>query len=607
MLNQLLMGLKVLACASAVRLLHPRDRIGAKHKDWPDLHLNRGLAAKSVFSDGNEATMPFRINRPVKTPDFLGKKFLLLVGVVILSSVPSYNWPTKTENHFNGKTWWDYVTVLAGDSMEGRETGSPGLRKAEAYVVDQLKKAGLEPAGTDGYYQPVKFNSRQIVERDSSAALIRDGQAEPLTLGDEAYFNTHVDLAPEVEAPLVFVGYGLSVPEEHYDDLAGLDVVGKVAVVLTGSPAEIPAALASHYQSTGERWKAFRKAGVVGIIAIPNPSALDIPWARMTLSRTRPSMDLADPQFHETEGEQLALTFNPEKAEKLFAGSGHTFKEIADLAKDRRPLPRFPLAVSIKTKATVEKTEVESANVIARLEGSDPRLRNEYGVLSAHIDHLGIGESIKGERIYHGAMDNASGDAVLLDVAAQLKKSTQKLRRSLLFVFVTGEEEGLLGSKYFAANPTVDVKSMVADINVDMFLPLVPLKLLTVYGLAESDLGDLVRSIAESSGLAVQVDPEPLRNVFIRSDQYNFIRHGIPALAMDVAPKPGSPEQKIFKDWLTERYHAPSDDLNQPVDLSAAAAYEEVVRELMVSVANREQRPRWKAGSFFRRYANQGS
>ena len=200
-------------------------------------------------------------------------------------------------------------------------------------------------------------------------------------------------------------------------------------------------------------------------------------------------------------------------------------------------------------------------------------------------------------------MDNASGCAVLMDVTASLNSSPEKLRRSLLFIFVTGEEKGLLGSKYFAANPTVPAKSMVADINIDMFLPIVPLKILTVYGLQESDLGDMVRNVARARGIEVQPDPEPLRNSFIRSDQYSFIRRGVPALAMKVGYAPGSPEQKLFKDWLTQRYHAPSDDANQPVDLESAAGYEEIIRALMISAANASSRPRWKQDSFFRRYA----
>jgi len=330
---------------------------------------------------------------------------------------------------------------------------------------------------------------------------------------------------------------------------------------------------------------------------------MDIPWSRMSLSRTHPSMALAGSEFDETQGEKLVVVFNPASAAKLFEGSGHSFDEILGLAKQRKQLPRFPLTASIDAKAKVEKKSLESANVIAKLPGNDPQLKNEYVVLSAHIDHLGIGEPINGDRIYNGAMDNASGSALLLDVASSLKKSPEKLKRSILFLFVTGEEKGLLGSKYFAAHPTVDPKSMVADINVDMFLPIVPLKVLTVFGLAESDLGDMAREAAQAYGITVQPDPEPQRNLFIRSDQYNFIRHGIPALAMGVGVAPGSPEEKIFKDWLTQRYHAPSDDLNQPVDLQAAALYEEVIRGLMISVAQNPQRPQWKQDSFFRRYS----
>jgi Zn-dependent M28 family amino/carboxypeptidase len=325
-------------------------------------------------------------------------------------------------------------------------------------------------------------------------------------------------------------------------------------------------------------------------------------------NRTHISMTLADPNFEDTPGEELSVVFNPARAAQLFARSGHSFEEIAALAKERKQLPRFPLAISISATAKLAKQEVRSANVVVRLPGSDPALKNEYVVLSAHIDHIGIGEPINGERIYNGAMDNASGSAVVLDVASSLKKSGETFKRSLLFVFVAGEEKGLLGSRYFTAHPTVDPKAMVADINIDMFLPIVPLKLLTVWGLAESDLGDEVRHVAEAQGIRVQADPEPQRNVFIRSDQYNVIRHGVPARMMSVAPDLSSPQQvQLFRDWLTHRYHAPSDDLEQPVDLSAAAKYEEVIRELMTDVANGSHRPQWKPESFFRRYSESPS
>ncbi len=524
---------------------------------------------------------------------------LLLSTALVAQNTPA---PASPAPSFDGKSWWDYVKVLAADDMEGRETGSEGLRKAAAYIVEQLKADGLQPAGSNGFYQPVKLVSRQIDESGSSLALVRDGKDEPLILGQDAMFSTRVDLAPEVDAPLVFAGYGLRVPEKDYDDFAGLDLKGKVAVIISGSPSEMPSALASHYQSASERAKALRAAGAIGMISIPNPASMDIPWSRMTLARTRPSMALADPSLNESRGIKLSVVFNPAYAEKLFEGSPYKFQQIADLAKERKDLPRFALSAGIKARAMVIQKDVESDNIIAKLPGTDPKLKDEYVVLSAHMDHLGIGEPINGDRIYNGAMDNGSGSALVLDIANSLQHSQLKLKRSVLFVFVTAEEKGLLGSKYFAAHPTVPKNSIVADINTDMFLPIFPLKLLTVYGLDESSLGDMVRQVAQQQGVQVQADPEPLRNSFIRSDQYSFIRQGIPSVAMKVGFKPESPEAATEKKWLTERYHAPSDDLDQPVDLAAAGKFEDIVQGLTVKVANDPRPPAWKIDSFFRRF-----
>ena len=216
---------------------------------------------------------------------------------------------------------------------------------------------------------------------------------------------------------------------------------------------------------------------------------------------------------------------------------------------------------------------------------------------------MGIGEPINGDKIYNGAMDNGSGSALLLDIAADLKRSNAKPRRSILFVWVTGEEKGLLGSRYFATHPTVPPGSMVADINSDMFLPIIPLKILRVYGLEESDLGTRLMPIASQFGLKVQPDPKPLRNVFIRSDQYNFILRGIPSLMIDVGAQPGSPEDKVLDEWRTQRYHAPSDDTNQPVNLATAGTYESVVERLALKVANDPHAPAWHPNSFFKRFA----
>ena len=356
-------------------------------------------------------------------------------------------------------------------------------------------------------------------------------------------------------------------------------------------------------QSLGERAAVLKRQGALGIVNILNPKNMDIPWERASLARFQPAMVLADPAMDETRDLKLAVTVNPEHADKFFAGSGHTFKEILELADAGKPLPWFALPAKLKATASVSRTEVVSQNVVACLPGDDPRLKDEFVVFSAHLDHLGIGKPIHGDSIYNGAMDNASGVAAELDVAAMLIESGTRLRRSVLFVAVTGEEKGLLGSRFFANFPTVDPKKIVADINTDMFLPLFPLKSLTIYGLDESDLGADAEAVAKSLGIAPQADLEPKRNIFIRSDQYSFIRRGIPSLALKVGYDKGSVEETIVKKWLTERYHAPSDDLAQPVDKVAAGAFDRLVAKLLERVANREERPRWKETSFFKRFA----
>ena len=519
---------------------------------------------------------------------------------LILVLVGSY---TQAGDGADGQRWWSHVAILADDQLEGRNTGSAGHRKAAEYVAAQFARAGLKPAGIDGYLQPVQLISRQIDEDHSSLTLLKDTGPEPLVLGRDAIISLRIDPAPAVEAELVFVGHGLSIPEADHDDFAGLDVSGKLVVFLAGAPPSIPGPLAAHMQSAAERAAVLKRHGAIGAVSIANPKNMDIPWERLTLARFQPSMILADPAMDDNRGLKLAVTVNPVHADKWLSGSGHTFREILDAADSGKPLPRFALPSRLKATASVTRAEVESQNVVAMLPGNDPRLKDEFVVFSAHLDHLGIGKPIKGDSIYNGAMDNASGIAAMLDVAAMLNEHGTRLRRSVLFVAVTAEEKGLLGSRYFANSPTVDSKAIVADINTDMFLPLFPLKKLTIYGLDESELGADAAAVASSLGVAPQADLEPKRNIFIRSDQYSFIRRGIPALALKVGFDKGSPEEALAKKWLTERYHAPSDDLAQPVDKQAAGAFDVLVAKLLERVANRDDRPRWKDTSFFKRFA----
>ena len=499
------------------------------------------------------------------------------------------------------KSWWRHVEVLADDKMEGRETGSPGHRMAVEYVSQEYERAGLKPGGTNGYTQPVPFRVRRINEEASKLELIRNGVAEAVQLGREATIGLRIDPAPRVEAGLVFAGYGFAVPEKNYDDVTGLDMRGKIVVYLQGVPAGIPAELSGHYQSAAERWKRLKAAGAVGVIVIQNPKSADIPWARASRARLLPSMDLSDPSFEESAGMQISLAWNAERADRLFDGSGHTMAEILALADKKERLPRFALVPTLRAQQTITRSDVESQNVIGILPGSDPKLKNEFLVFSAHIDHVGKSTVIEGDGIHNGAMDNASGIAALIEIAALFKKNNVKPKRSIAFVAVTGEEKGLRGSRYFAVHPTLSGK-IVANLNMDMFLPLHELKILRVLGIDESDLGDTMKAVATRAGVRALPDPKPERNSFIRSDQYSFVREGIPSINAGFGYELGSPEEQLHKNWLAERYHGVTDDLLQPVDKEAAAKFVGILYEFSHRVADQPQAPRWKDTSFFKRF-----
>jgi hypothetical protein len=273
---------------------------------------------------------------------------------------------------------------------------------------------------------------------------------------------------------IVFAGYGLSIPEAHWDDLNGLNVNGAVIAFLTGGPDKIDGNLRSHYSSIEQRWEAFHAAGAVGMIAIADPKIMEIPWARTAGSWGKPHMDLADSALVETRGLKFSAYWNPADADDLLANSQHKFSEIVNSAHRQQQLPHFQLASSIKATVSISTKSIASKNIIGLRPGGDPKLKREYVVVSAHLDHLGVGKPVNGDAIYNGAMDDASGIASLIEIAKALQNEKAYTRRSIVFLAVTGEEKGELGSLYFANRPTLTGR-IVADLNMDMFLPLSPL------------------------------------------------------------------------------------------------------------------------------------
>jgi Zn-dependent M28 family amino/carboxypeptidase len=496
-------------------------------------------------------------------------------------------------------TWWGHVTALADDSMRGRETGSPEHRKAAEYVASIFQRAGLEPAGTDGWFQPVRFRVRRINEPGSSLELVRGGKAERLAFGTDATINLRGSSAGKVDAPLVFIGYGLVSPAHGLDDLKGLDLKGKGAVVLAGAaPGGVPGPALAAARAAGA--EALGEAGAIGVLTVASPHA-DIPWDRYALSRLHPQMRFATDTGAASGHTTITLVLNHSRAERVFAGAPQRYAALQALADSGAPLPRFDLPVRLRATVAVDESDAVSDNVVGRLPGADPSVTSEYVALTAHLDHLGVGQSQGGDSIYNGAMDNASGIATLLEAATTLGRRQGRPRRSLLFVAVTAEEKGLLGSDWFAEHPQLPAgSSIVADLNTDMFLPLNPLRQLLVNGLEESDLADDVRRAAAKAGVEVITDPEPERNAFVRSDQFSFIRRGIPALSLKGGFALGTPEHERILRWRKERYHGVEDEVTQPVDRQAAADFNRLYPEVILEVANRATRPAWYPTSAFR-------
>jgi Zn-dependent M28 family amino/carboxypeptidase len=529
---------------------------------------------------------------------------LVVAGLATLVSLAVFAGDAAQAQRVGERCWQD-VRVLASDAMEGRRSGSKGHRRAAEFVAAEFRKAGLKPggqgAGDAAYLQPVQLEMRQINEQRSSLHLIVKGEATALELGDDAGFLLRGNFERQVDAPLVFLGHGLRMPEHGVDDLAGLDLKGKIVVAFNSAPTSVPGAVGAHHGSAAERWKVYGAAGAVGMVLIPNPFSMDLPWPRAIQARLEPFMVLRglDDQFV---GQKLWVTFNPTRLAKLLQGTPHKAEDLLVLLKDGKSLPHFDLPARLSAVIDAKVSSIESENVVGILPGSDPVLRDEYVVLSGHLDHLGVKEqgpeANEGDRLFNGALDNAAGIAVMLQIARDLEKQKAP-RRSIVFAAVTAEEMGLLGSRAYAARARAAGQKIVANLNSDMFLPLYPMKQLVVFGLEESDLADDARAVAQDLGVEVQSDPQPQRNRFIRSDQYSFIRMGIPSLATKIGVLPDSPEADIERKWLNERYHAVGDDLDQPVDIAAIGAYQELVKRLAVRVANRAEKPRWYPASAF--------
>jgi len=500
-----------------------------------------------------------------------------------------------------GEAWWAHVQVLAADDMKGRLTGTADFDRAAAYVIARFKEAGLRPAGSDGFRQPVLLEEQRVDQAASSATLVSGAGETPLTAGDDLLISAGLPRPETFDAPLVFAGYGLHIPEAGHDDFAGLDLKGKILVVISGGPATISAALKSHARS--ERTRLAFDRGAVGILTVNTLKAVEIPWDRQRLLSHQAGMYPADPAMRQLPGLFFGGAIDPARAEQLFARSGHSFAEMSALADASGAVPTFELGQALRGRIVSQRRPVQSYNILAKLPGADAKLATETVVISAHLDHLGVGEPIAGDAIYNGAMDDSSGVATLIEIARKLRVEKVRPKRSILFAVVTGEEKGLLGSDHLARRAPPQAGRIVADLNFDMPLPLWPLRSVIVLGADESSMGAAARTVSQQLGLPLVADPVPDRNAFTRSDQYSFVRAGTPAIAFKFGFLPNSPEAAIEKQWRSTRYHAPSDDPSQPVEKEEMVKLNDFVAALALNVADAPTAPVWNADSFFKRFA----
>ncbi len=476
------------------------------------------------------------------------------------------------------RRWWAHLTALSNDSMKGRDTGSEEYRKAAAYVAAQFERNGLKPAGDHGFYQTVPLHEVRFRADRSTVELARANGTEKLEWLRQISTQARLGGPESIDAPLVFAGAG-EAPE-------GLDLKGKILVQLSGA--------------AGGRGGNNGRAGIAGTLSIdgtagPEPPRWPVQYAVQMTVAGGPA-----PAARGGRGDgAIAFRFNPEFAEKLFEGSNHTYKELLTLREEQKPLPWFAIPATLKAHLSFDSLDLQSDNIIAELPGADPLLAKEYVVVSAHLDGYGVGSPWGEDNIYNGAFDDAAYVATLIDMAERLHESGAKLKRSILFCVVTGEEKGLLGSKYFTAHPTVPKERMVADINLDQLRPIFPLHTLTMLAIDESTLGDTVKTVAASMDIKIQPDPEPGRNLLRRSDHYNFMQIGVPSTGFIFGYIPGTPEEAAYREWYAKRYHTPLDDLNQPWVPEAAAKFNDFFNKLVATLANADARPHWKPGSAF--------
>ncbi|PYQ35478.1 MAG: hypothetical protein DMF57_02925 [Acidobacteria bacterium] len=522
------------------------------------------------------------------------KRLAFLLALATISAAPLR---MPTANAIAG-----HMRFLASDLLEGREPGTRGFEIAAEYVAAQFAAVGLRPL-EDRWFQNVPLRAARVNDTDSSLSI----NGHPLVANkDYILRSTFGSPISELSAPAVFVGFGIVAPALQYDDYAGVDARGKVVVMISGAPAKFPTDQRAYYSEASLKTRIAAERGAVAVITVQSiTDEPRYPFAKRAEQSGMPLMRFLEPDGRPSdvvEGIRGVATLDRPAAAQLFAGASMTLDAVlADAEKGFAH--SFPLNSTVAMRTASVFEDVKSENVVGVLRGSDAKLRNETVVVSAHLDHLGNHSPAKGgDSIYNGAYDNASGIACLIEIARGLVAAPP--RRSVIFVALTGEEKGLQGSKFFVRHPPVPRSSIVADVNMDMFLMLYPVADLIALGGEHTSIGPLAARAANAAGMQMSPDPYPEEVRFIRSDQFSFVEGGIPAIHLKPGIKsldPALDGAAITRNWLRRVYHSPADDMSQHFDFASGARYVEANLRLVKAIADAPERPTWNRGDFFSR------
>ena len=539
-------------------------------------------------------------------PDTPGAGLLLTVlSVTILlvacgkSTAPS----DASLPDISGNAIQAHVALLADDLYEGREAGKRGYLLASKYVATQFRTLGLKPGNDDSFFQTVPFQVARIV--DGSRSLRIDSAGRQANFETFSEFTASPTLAGEevtITAPLVFVGYGVNVPSIERNDYDGVDLEGKIAVVVTGAPASLPSEVRAFYRS-GRYHKSIEleNRGAIGVISLQHRQ-ISSDGAAVRGSKKDKYWQLDDyghPKFA-FPGLQAEVRLLEAGAHKLFEDAPISFAEMA-AAIEAETYEAMYLGMSATISHRVTERRTTSDNVIAILEGSDPDLKDEYLVMSAHLDGVGMGDEV-GDNIHNGYYDNASGIGTMLEVARALVEAPTRPRRSIIFLATTGEEKGLQGAEFFAANPVVPVEKIVANVNMDMVMFLWKLQDVVGFGAEHSTLKNALQQAADAAGVELSPDPFPERGYFTRSDQFPFVQRGIPAVFLATGFKTreaGVDPEALYNHFMENHYHGPTDDENLRFDTWSAGKVALVNYLMAIEIANAGERPRWQKDDFF--------